>query len=393
MKRPLKKLSADSGIRITLPGRRTVNIIGLNSGTSGDGLDAVLAEFGNSGNPAILHQKKYPYPERLTRHLTALGESDHVDGIEWLKADAELGDIIGRSAGKFLSELESQGYRADLIASHGQTVRHLPLGYIYPLSLQIGDPSYIAGRTRLPVIYDFRKSDLASGGEGAPLSPLLHEKLFRDDKRWRAIVNIGGIANITVLPPKRGKIKPFAADCGPGNMPIDLAVHRLFGKKFDKAGKIAATGRVNSQAVSSILKTGFFKIDPPKSTGRELFGQDFVSGAIESCGEHAPEDIIATITEITTRGIVDFIIKYAAKTENIYLCGGGAKNNHLVSRLKELLPDTTIGTTADLGFDPDYLEALLWAYLAFIFINQRRIDAGNFTGAKKTYIPGRLCLP
>lgn len=280
-----------------------------------------------------------------------------------------------------------------LIASHGHTIRHLPGKKSDSFTLQIGDPNQIAVITGLPVISDFRKSDIAAGGQGAPLSPLLHQKLFRSRTRSRAVVNIGGIANVTILPPAKSRMRPFAADCGPGNMVIDGAMKILYGRQYDKNGETALRGDADKKIVNQVMRLKFFESPPPKSTGRERFGNRFVEKIIDKCIERNPEDMIATISEITVRAIADFILKFAPNIEELYLCGGGTANKYIVSRLNNLLRGIDILSTSDIGYDPDYIEALLWAYLGYCFIVGTRIDSSRFTGARKTYIPGMLCLP
>ena len=369
-----------------------VYIIGLNSGTSGDGLDAALVQFEKDKPPKVLISETYKYAKSVREDITACGEFDFIDGLRWLELDSRLGNIMGRYAKRFLSRIRKAGKRADLIGSHGQTIRHLPFSFRYPLTLQVGDQSYLAQITGLPVVADFRRSDLAAGGQGAPLSPVLHECLFRHEKRWRAIVNIGGIANITVLPPAKLRRSPLAGDCGPGNMAIDLAMMKLFNKTFDKRGRAALSGSPRLKLVSQVLRRKFFRLSPPKSTGREQFGRRFVDEIFAKLGKVPGQDVVSTITEITVRGIVDFLNRFAGKIDEIYLCGGGAKNEYIVSRLRQLFPRKRVETTAALGYDPDYLEAVLWAYLAYCFVIKRPIDTSIFTGAAKPYIAGRLCF-
>lgn len=369
-----------------------VYIIGLNSGTSGDGLDAALVRFEKDKPPKVLISETYKYARGVSENIRNCGEHGFSDGLRWLELDSELGNIMGRYAERFLSRIKETGKRADLIGSHGQTVRHLPLSPKYPLTLQVGDPSYIARITGLPVVADFRRSDLAAGGQGAPLSPVLHEHLFRHEKNWRALVNIGGIANITVLPPTRSRHSPLAGDCGPGNMAIDLAMMRLFNKAFDKGGRVALSGTPGKRHVSRILRRKFFRLSPPGSTGREQFGRVFVDEIFEKLGRVPRQDVISTITEITVTGIANFLNRFAKRVDEIYLCGGGAKNEYIVSRLRQLFPGSSVETTAALGFDPDYLEAVLWAYLAYCFATKRPIDTSEFTGAATQYISGRLCF-
>ncbi len=362
----------------------------MNSGTSADGLNVVLAEFRRGSLPAVLKSAIFPFNKNLSEKIIRYCEPDFVDGEKWLALDIELGKIMGELAGKFHRDSERAGCKADLIASHGQTVRHIPKKGI---SLQLGDPAIIAARTGLPVIADFRRSDIAAGGQGAPLSPLLHEYLFQDRKRWRAVVNIGGIANITVLPPDKSRVSSFAADTGPGNMAIDIIMRRLYGKSFDKNGMTALSGNPVDKAVSKILRGRFFKLPPPKSTGREMFGAKFADRLLCDLSGSSNEDIVATAAEITVRSIAEFKKKYAPSVEEIYLCGGGAKNGYLVNRLARIFPSVRIGETSELGFASENIEAMLWAYLAYQYINGVSVNASRFTGAEKQYLPGALWLP
>jgi anhydro-N-acetylmuramic acid kinase len=335
----------------------------------------------------------YRYPPDLSQRIIKASEADFVDGVEWLELDCDLGKLFGKLARRFVSSAAGDSLSVDLIASHGQTIRHLPHPGGPSATLQIGEPSFIASTTQLPVVADFRRSDIAAGGEGAPLSPILHEYLFRDPRRWRAVVNIGGIANATILPPTGSKQLPSAADCGPGNMLIDSAMQVLFGLSYDRNGRIAAQGRVISEVVDSSLRNPYFGRKPPKSTGRELFGRGFLEKIMQGMKRASPRDCIATITEITVASIADFILRICPAVDEILLCGGGAKNSHLIGRLSALLKGKTVSTTARLGYDPDYIEAFLWAFLAFRFIGQNPINMNSYTGAKGPYIPGKLCLP
>jgi anhydro-N-acetylmuramic acid kinase len=371
----------------------SIDIVGLNSGTSGDGLDAAIVRFAPNERPQMLLAKTFLYPWNLRERIIAAGEHDFADGIQWLKLDTELGILTGRLIKRFISKANVIKANPKLIASHGQTVRHLPSIDKNVLTLQIGEPAYIAKATGLPVISDFRRSDLAAGGEGAPLSPVLHQELFSHHSKWRAIVNIGGVANITILPPPKSRDHPLAGDCGPGNMLIDMAMKRLFSKAFDHNGQTALKGNADERIVSQIMNHSFFDKRPPKSTGRELFGDLFLTDIFEKMKDESKENIISTMSEITVTGIADFIARFGWKVEDIYICGGGARNRFIISRLAEIFPKKVISTTAELGYDPDYLEALLWAFMAYQFVRGNPINARYFTRATKPYIPGKMCLP
>jgi anhydro-N-acetylmuramic acid kinase len=373
--------------------KKTINIIGLNSGTSADGLDIALIRFDGNQSPEFVKRKTFEFPAVLKQSIIAAGEPENVNGVDWLRLDSDLGRIMGEYAKSFLQSLRKGRLNADLIGSHGQTIRHLPKDFENPLTLQVGDPSLIASISGLPVIGDFRRSDLAAGGQGAPLSPVLHQLLFSHRRRWRAIVNIGGISNATILPPVNSKSKLVAGDCGPGNMLVDLAMQKLYNQPYDMDGETALKGHPPMTVVSRILQNRYFELAPPKSTGREMFGQQFLDEVLGRMSNVFSEDIIATVSEVTVAGIADFIKRFGKKTEEIYLCGGGAKNKYFMQRLGQAFPEKLISTTETLGYDPDHLESLLWAYLALKFIKQEPIEARHFTGAVKPYIPGKLCLP
>lgn len=393
MKRLSKKYRINSNSPLINYRKAAVNILGLNSGTSGDGLDAALVRFEKTGVPRVLKCKTFKYSPSLQKRIIAAGELDFNDGIEWLRLDLDLGQIMGKMSFKFLQQLKASRLHVDFIASHGQTVRHLPSTRGRSITLQIGEPSLIAGQTSLSVISDFRRSDIAAGGQGAPLSPILHEKLFRSKDKWRAIVNIGGIANITLLPAPNSRKKPLASDCGPGNMAIDKAMNNLFNKPYDQDGQTALRGLPRKDIVDDVLAMPYFSAKLPKSTGRELFGDNFYNLVFDRMSSSDPADIVSTFSEITVLGIARFIKRYSAKIDEIYLCGGGSKNDYISARLEGHFPNTKIKSTSALGFDPDYLEAVLWAYLGYCFVRQIPVDTGYFTGAKRKYIPGKICLP
>lgn len=378
---------------LKLGDKSILSALGINSGTSADGLDLALVRFEEKKKPVVLSQTGFNYPRSISKRIIRAAENDFVDGVEWLRLDRDLGMITGRLAERFVRHARRDGLKIDIIGSHGQTIRHLPDDSPAPLTLQIGDPAIIARITGLPVVADFRRSDIAAGGEGAPLSPVLHEYLFRDRRKWRAIVNIGGIANITIVPPSKSNRLPLAGDCGPGNMLIDSTMRQLFGVQLDKDGKTASMGESVSAVVNEVLANPFFARRPPKSTGRELFGRSFLEHILRLLKGRSKYDIVTTVTEITAAAIIDFIRRFGHNVEEVYLCGGGSKNMYIVKRLRSLSKTRIIETTAALGYDPDYLEALLWAYLACLFVREKPIEMRHFTGARASYIPGKLCQP
>ena len=370
--------------------RTKIRILGLNSGTSADGLNAVLTEFRKGSHPRVLKSKVYPYPRKISDAIIKASEPDFTDSNTWLELHRVIGRMTADRAKKFILLCQKSNLKTDLIASHGQTIRHIPAKSI---SLQLGDPAIIASDTGLPVVADFRSSDIAGGGQGAPLSPILHEYLFSDYKRWRSVINIGGISNITILPPSKSRQLPFAADCGPGNMVIDTLMRLLYSNHFDKGGRTAFSGQANSEAIAKVMRNRFFKLPPPKSTGRELFGRAFSERLMGEMSGYPSKDIITTASEITVRAIVDFLGKYADRIEEIFLCGGGSKNKYLVSALERELPGIEINGVSAIGYDSDDIEALLWAYLAYLFIRGDSVDTSRFTGARQRHTPGALWLP
>jgi anhydro-N-acetylmuramic acid kinase len=382
-----------------LESRKTLNILGINSGTSADGLDFALVRLteGKRARQApvrisVLITSTFPFENKVRDRIITASEAHFDNGSEWLRLDAVLGKIIGGRASQFIKKASMAGFRIDAIAMHGQTVRHLPDERPEKLTFQIGDPARVAAITSLPVISDFRRSDIAAGGEGAPLSPILHEALFRHGKRWRAIVNIGGISNATILPPKSRAMAPLAGDTGPGNMLIDSAVKLLIGRPYDVDGATAAQGKADYKVVEKAMRNPFFARRPPKSTGRELFGAEFLQDILKTMNSKQANDKLATVTELTARGIADFIERFGPRVEEIYICGGGVHNKFLMMRLASLMSGKSISSIRTLGYDPDYLEAVLWAYLAYCFIREKPISAGHFTGAKRAYISGKLCM-
>jgi len=386
LKNSKKRFDFDKRLRSGAP----LKILGLNSGTSADGLNFVLAEFRRGALPDVLKARVIPFKRTLRERIIACAELEFADGIQWLSLDSELGHLMGTLTRRYLASLKVTGLKVDLLASHGQTIRHIPEK---SLTFQAGNPAIIASMTGLPVVADFRRSDIAAGGQGAPLSPLLHEHLFCHKKKWRAIVNIGGISNITILPPRGSRYRPVAADCGPGNMAIDRAMSMFYGKAYDRDGKIALSGRPSERIVSRIMRLRFFKLPPPKSTGRELYGSGFVDSVLRMSAGFSTEDIISTISEITVRGIADFLRKFAGSVNEILLCGGGTKNAYIISRLCEDFPRCFVESTSVLGYDPEHIEALLWAYLGYLFVTGTPVNARSYTGASRSYIPGSLWLP
>jgi anhydro-N-acetylmuramic acid kinase len=298
----------------------------------------------------------------------------------------------------------------DLIGSHGQTVRHLSaLGRHLPdwekkfggkirATLQIGEPAVIASKTGVVTVGDFRTGDIALGGEGAPLTPYVHFLLFGDKRISRMVINIGGIANVTVLP-KLAKVDDiFAFDSGPGNMIVDNLTKKLFNRNFDKGGRIASSSKVNFELLNRLEKDKYFSKKPPKSCGRENFGEEFVSNILNWAKKLRlkPEDIINTASELSVWSIwyaYEKFVKPKIKLNQVLLSGGGVHNKYFLKRLKLLFYPIKVMSTQELGQDPDFLEAISFAILANQTIEGKPVSFKMTTGAKKPGVLGKICLP
>ncbi len=362
--------------------------IGLISGTSMDGVDAVIASFGEASTE-IVASLGHPYPLDLRgdlEHAIANPADCNVDDIGML--DALVGECFRDAAQAVMQSAGLSATDITAIGSHGQTIRHQPDAR-RPFSIQIGDPSTIAQGTGIVTVADFRRADIAAGGQGAPLVPPFHEWLFGDTERNRVVLNIGGIANITILGAGDAIVTGF--DTGPGNTLLDrwTAMHRQ--EPFDEGGRWAAGGRVSNELLDTLLSYDYFKRQPPKSTGREEFNLDWLTsrGALDCDAQ----DVQATLCELTARSVADAIRCYAPATEELFVCGGGAHNEELLRRLDVDLPRTRIDTTAAAGLDPDWVEAAAFAWLAMRRLQNQPGNLPGVTGASRNCLLGAIHSP
>ena len=334
--------------------------IGLMSGTSADGIDAVVAVFENGRYSGLQGAYHLDYPGPLRQRLLALGASASVSLAlaEYARLDAEVGDHFAEAA---LGVLRSSGLAPDdiiAIGSHGQTLFHDPRGV--RSSLQIGDPNRISARTGRPVVADFRRADIALGGEGAPLVPAFHHAMFASGG-VRTVINIGGIANVTWLPgPAAEDVRGF--DCGPGNCLMDAWVQQTRGAPYDEDGRYAGAGSPRPKLLDAWLSDPYFRAPPPKSTGRAQFNLDWAQRLAGEPLERLPAaDVQASLCELSARTIVDAL---APGSRQALVCGGGARNLHLMERLQALAPSVRFETTAAHGLPPEWVEAAAFAWLA-----------------------------
>lgn len=359
--------------------------IGLMSGTSIDSIDAVLVDFSFKPLKLIAAHKEKISSELKRRVLDlCVPAADEINRLGSL--DVEMGELFARACLNLLKKACITPNKITAIGSHGQTIRHAPLGK-YPFTLQIGDPNIIAYLTGITTVADFRRRDLAADGQGAPLTPAFHQYIFHDSQHDVAIVNIGGMANITVLP--RAKNAPIIGfDIGPGNVLLDAWIKKQRNLDYDRDGKWSSSGAVNRTLLHKLLRDPYFKLKPPKSTGREYFNLKWLRKHLKT--RIKPQDVQATLLELTALTITDAVNLYAKKSQQIFICGGGAYNKYLFKRLQKLNFSRQVLSTRALGVDPILVESIAFAWFAKQSLARRPIDLTSVTGAKKSVILGGI---
>ena len=389
-------------------------VVGLMSGTSADGIDACLVKIDNTNPKDPVSRgknlkvkpigcKTYKFPHKVQQKILQISDPSYQNLDEVLRLNMALGEYFAQAV---FSVVKAFGYdmnEIDLIGSHGQTVRHLSewekkIGKKVRATLQIGEPAVIASKTGKVTVGDFRTGDIALGGQGAPLTPYVHYLLFGDKRISRMVVNVGGIANFTVLP-KGGKVDDiFAFDSGPGNIIVDNLTKKIYKKNFDPDGKIASSGKVKFDLLNKLKEDEYFYKKPPKSCGRENFGEEFVSNILDRAKKlrMKSEDILTTASELSVWSILDAYEKFVKpkiKLNQILLSGGGVHNKYFLKRLKLLFHPIKVISTQELGQNPDFLEAISFAILANQTIEGEPVSFKMTTGAKKPGILGKICLP
>jgi anhydro-N-acetylmuramic acid kinase len=337
--------------------------IGLMSGTSLDGVDGVLAEFDQAGAVSLRAAAYVPFSDALRNDLLALQTS----GADEIHREAMAANALAHRYAECVASLLADGgtARSDItaIGAHGQTVRHRPeLGY----TRQINNPALLAELTGIDVIADFRSRDVAAGGQGAPLVPAFHQAVFGDSRQTRVVANIGGIGNISVLGNHAERVIGF--DTGPGNVLMDMWIAQHRGMAYDADGMWAASGTINQSLLAALRNEDYFTLPPPKSTGRDLFDAAWLHRKLAAFTSVSAEDVQATLAALTATTLADAITKHAADATEVYVCGGGAYNKHLLSALRHALAASahapTVETTDALGIAPNRVEALAFAWLA-----------------------------
>ena len=352
------------------------------SGTSMDAIDCALVSFENDETKLIAYAQ-YPLDDETRKRIRSAGAKTPKDEIE--KLDIHLGHLFANAGNALIKKAHINRKEIAAIGSHGQTILHKP-DPPDPFSLQIGNADIIVKETGILTIADFRDLDIAAGGQGAPLAPVFHQFQFRQTDKNRIVLNIGGIANITILPADHN-IPVTGFDTGPGNILMDDWARQCLNVDMDKDGEWASSGHVEQTLLNEMLNDDYFKKSPPKSTGTEYFNLDWLSGFDPSL---KPEDIQATLLSLSVKTISQAIQQYAQNTDEVVVCGGGSHNKALMHGLRGHLPDCQVVSTSEYGLDPDCIEAVTFAWLA-----KRRIEnkAGNLpsvTGATKYVLLGTI---
>lgn len=363
--------------------------IGLISGTSMDAVDAVLVSH-HAGAPRLIASHSHPLPDALSARLQSIANEGLPRGPEVWYLDVELGALFSDAVAQLLVRAQVATREITAIGSHGQTVYHGP-GDQPPVTVQLADPNVIAERTGITTVADFRRRDMAAGGQGAPLVPAFHRAVLQKSGCPRAIVNIGGIANVTVLP---GNVESevLGFDTGPGNTLMDLWCRRHRGQPMDKDGTWARGGKPLPPLLDALLDDPYFETGPPKSTGREYFNLAWLDATLDKSAFKGVDarDVQRTLCELTACTIVNAVRKHAAETRQIFVCGGGAHNPALMEALAGHAANMPVASTATAGLDPNWVEAMAFSWLAKQTLEGKPSNLPSVTGARHPVILGGI---
>ena len=381
-------------------------VAGLMSGTSLDGVDVVIAKLTGSGSTLQIDQRAFvsvAYPPALRQCLLRNSRPDTSSVRDLSQLNTRLAGVYADAVQQALDEIHLTVDDLDLVGSHGQTVHHVPdpedcAGQSVTSTLQIGDPSVLANRLGVPVVGNFRAADMALGGQGAPLVPYFDYVYFTDSGETRLLLNLGGIANFTLLPPGATPSDVLAFDTGPANMVIDALAQRLFDQPYDPEGSLAAQGAADNDLLADLLSAAYFTQPPPKSTGRERFGTGYVDTVLDAARSRglSPHDTLATATMLTATTVYQayarFIrTKYAADV--LIVAGGGLHNDTLMQYLIDCFSPIPVRPASDYGLDGDAKEALCFAVLAHETLNGVPTNLPSVTGANRPTLLGSICMP
>lgn len=381
--------------------KRSMIVAGVMSGTSADGVDVALTRITPAQKITLLAHEHIAYPAGLRRAVLAAMNATSVSAAELARLNWRLGEVYAEAVA---ATVKKHRVKAELVGCHGQTIYHQGMQEKYlgqPLrcTWQLDEPALIASRNKIPVVSNFRPADMAIGGQGAPLVPMLDYVLFRDAKRNRVLQNLGGIGNLTVIPAGAGTEKVFAFDTGPANMVIDACMQKLFGKPYDRNGATAVNGWIIRPIVTELLRDPYFSAKPPKSAGREQFGEAYVARFLKLCKAHKaqPEDIIATATALTAWSIAAaykrFVLpKLGKKPTDLIVSGGGTRNETLMTLLELSLDPLgcTVLRSDELGLPSQAKEATAFALLAWLTWHGVPGNIPTATGAKHPVVLGSI---
>ncbi|MGG1364399.1 anhydro-N-acetylmuramic acid kinase AnmK [Priestia megaterium] len=373
--------------------------VGLMSGTSLDGIDAALVQIEGSGYESkvkLLHFITVPFSPQLKKEIEQALSFEHSNVQLICSLNFKLGYAFADAVKKVCQEARFSLEQIDVIGSHGQTIYHQPYasGSTAMSTLQIGEPAVIAYETKTKVVANFRVMDMAAGGQGAPLVPHTERILYSHDERTRLLQNIGGIGNVTLIPPKKSPIPVVAFDTGPGNMMIDEACQQLFNVSFDENGRLAAGGKIISELLEDCMNHDYMKLSPPKSTGRELFGTQYTRRLLENYSKHKKEDLLATITMFTASSIVhhyETFIFPVYSIDEVIIGGGGSYNNTLMNMIKtQIGKRCSVYTQEEIGMSSEAKEAVAFAVLANETLSGYPSNVPSATGALSPVILGNI---
>ncbi len=361
--------------------------VGLMSGTSMDAIDAALVKFDRKANLKLY--REYPIDNALRHQVRLINEKSELGHIADL--DHELGHLFAKAVNDLLKEANISSEEIIAIGSHGQTILHKP-NSTHKTSIQIADPNIISAETGVTTVADFRRMDMAYGGQGAPLASSFHQYQFQQEGKSLVILNIGGIANITLLPNDDSKVIGF--DTGPGNGLLDDWIQLNKDKEYDKDSAWASTGKENKKLLELLLNDKYFLLTAPKSTGREYFNLKWLEGYLTKHKlDLRPEDIQATLLQLSVLSICNVIQNVANDYDEVLLCGGGAYNPAFLKLIQDLLQKTKVSTTADYGLTPDCIEAVTFAWLAKQRLENKSANIPDVTGANKAVLLGGIYSP
>ena len=361
--------------------------IGLMSGTSLDAIDAVLVHI-TDVHCKLQQPLALPIPKNIRQQALALLTPGKNELLRMSQLDVLFGRLFANAVNALFETVTISPTQVKAIGSHGQTLRHYP-DTECPSTLQIGDPNIITELTGITTVADFRRRDMAAGGQGAPLAPAFHQALLRDSQINRVVLNLGGIANITVLP-KDQNTAVTGFDTGPANGLIDAWAERHLHAPMDANGDWAASGTPDQALLDALLDDPYFSQPPPKSSGRETFNLQWLEKTLSHFPDKQANDVQATLTELTTLSVAQAITKYAPETEQVLVCGGGVHNPQLMQRLAAHLPEQTVESSQIAGIDPDWVEAMAFAWLAKQTLDGKAGNLPTVTGAHHTVILGAI---